>query len=486
MTVYLSRDITTGVFMMPASLLFLIRSLSVVFGVLVGVLLLGAAVISVREGERRAARKLLVWGALLSLPYLAAGIATFPGQGIAAAGLILLPVVMGAALLLPTGHTPPGDDDMPTRRIDERDIMFSRWRLQPGSARFEGYYERNPDKRALDDKFRARPGLLCKGATFYNPYLFSAADASFEAVSAFHAIADHDPAPEQVPVDPAQMSQFIHWWGKKLGAVSVGITALQAYHLYSYLGRTETYGQPVEHDHRFAIALTVEMDRHMLDYAPFGPTAMESAQQYLNVGAIAIQMAEYIRCLGYPARAHFDGSYRVVCPLVARDAGLGEIGRMGLLMTPELGPRVRLAVVTTDLPLVTSPRRRDDSVLDFCARCKKCAEVCPSRAIPLGDRTEIDGVKRWQINSEACFTYWCTVGTDCGRCVRVCPYSHPDNILHNIIRSGVRRSPRFRIAAIKMDDWLYGKKPAPLALPEWMQTETLRQGATGQDPAAST
>jgi reductive dehalogenase len=471
--------------MMPTSLVFLIRSLSVVLGVLIGVFVIGVAVVSTREGERRAARKLLVWGALLPLPYLAAGIAAFPGQGIAAAGLILLPVVAGAVLLLPIGHTSPGDDDTPRRRIDERDIMFSRYRLQPGSARFEAYYERNPDKRALDDKFRARPGLLSKGATFYNPYLFSAADASFEAVSAFRAINESDPAPEKVPVDPAKMSQFIHWWGKKLGAVSIGITALQEYHLYSYLGRTETYGQPVERDHRFAIALTVEMDKHMLDYAPHGPTVMESAQQYLNAGAIAIQITEYIRLLGYPARAHFDGSYRVVCPLVARDAGLGEIGRMGLLMTPELGPRVRVAVVTTDLPLVTNPRRREDSVLDFCARCKKCAEVCPSRAIPFGDRTEIDGVKRWQINSEACFTYWCTVGTDCGRCVRACPYSHPDNLLHNIVRFGVRRSPWFRIAAIKMDDWLYGKKPVPLVPPEWMQAETLRPNATGQPSATA-
>jgi reductive dehalogenase len=207
----------------------------------------------------------------------------------------------------------------------------------------------------------------------------------------------------------------------------------------------------------------------MLDYAPHGPAIMESAQQYLNAGGIAIQIAEFIHALGYPARAHLDGNYRVVCPLVARDAGLGEIGRMGLLMTPELGPRVRLAVVTTDLPLIPDSRRRDPSVIEFCTRCKKCAVACPSRAISFDDRHEIDGVKRWQINSEACFTYWCTVGTDCGRCVRACPYAHPNNILHNSVRFGVRRFPLFRRAAIKLDDWLYGRNPAPLPPPVWMK-----------------
>ena len=141
---------------------------------------------------------------------------------------------------------------------------------------------------------------------------------------------------------------------------------------------------------------------------------------------------------------------------------------MGLLITPELGPRVRLAVVTTDLPLVADRRSKDYSVIDFCTRCEKCAIVCPSKAIPFGDRAEIGGVRRWQINSEACFTFWCQAGTDCGRCMRVCPYSHPNNMLHNVVRFGVRSSPLFRSFAIKMDDLVYGKKPPPLALPGWM------------------
>ena len=157
----------------------------------------------------------------------------------------------------------------------------------------------------------------------------------------------------------------------------------------------------------------------MLDTAPHAPTAMESAQQYVNAGVIAVQLAEFMHGLGYPARAHIDGNYRVICPLVARDAGLGEIGRMGLLITPELGPRVRLAVVTTDLPLLADERKYDKSVLDFCSRCKKCADNCPAKAIPIEERSVIAGAERWQINSEACFTYWCTVGTDCGRCMRV-------------------------------------------------------------------
>jgi epoxyqueuosine reductase QueG len=159
----------------------------------------------------------------------------------------------------------------------------------------------------------------------------------------------------------------------------------------------------------------------------------------------------------------------VVCPLVARDAGLGEIGRMGLLMTPELGPRVRIAVVTTNLPMKFDVKKRDLSMINFCRKCKKCADVCPPQAIPFDDRIKIDGVLRWQINSEACFTFWCKIGTDCGRCMSVCPYSHPNNLLHNLVRSGIRQSALFRLLAIKMDDFFYGSRPAPQELPDWIE-----------------
>ena len=95
-------------------------------------------------------------------------------------------------------------------------------------------------------------------------------------------------------------------------------------------------------------------------------------------------------------------------------------------------------------------------------------DASPSKAISFDDRQEIDGVYRWQINSEACFTYWCTIGTDCARCMSVCPYSHPDNTLHNLVRAGLKRSGTARQVALKLDDFFYGRQPEPLDLPDWI------------------
>jgi ferredoxin len=363
--------------------------------------------------------------------------------------------------------------------VDERQIMFSRAELKPGTERFEAYYEQNPHHRKKDDVFRLEAGLLAPGTSQYHRKGFAAADAAFWTIETLRPYVDG--AGEMTPrpstsggagpplSDPAENTRFLKGWILKLGAHSVGVTELRDYHLYTHAGRGEAYGRPVTLGHRYALALTVEMDREMVAAAPRSPTVMESARQYLRSGVMAIQVAELIRRLGYEARAHVDGNYRVICPLVAKDAGLGEIGRIGLLMTPRLGPRVRIAVVTTDLPLDPDPPFRDATTLEFCAACRKCAEACPSRALPFGDPEEDEGgVRRWRIDAEACFTLWTRLGTDCARCMAVCPYSHPDTLLHNAVRWGVRNNALFRRGAVRMDDLIYGRKPPPGEVPRWM------------------
>jgi reductive dehalogenase len=359
---------------------------------------------------------------------------------------------------------------MPSGRIDERDIMFSRRRLIKDTERYEEYYSRHPENLDADNRFRSKPGLLNPDSQLFDKFQFSAAEASFSAVETLNSKVDGIPAEKMVPVNANNISDFLKGWINKLGAVSVGITEMKEWHWYSHIGRGDDYGKEVDAEHKFGIAFTVEMDREQMSHSPHGPTVMESASQYLNAGAIAVQVAEFIRSLGYNARAHIDGNYRVVCPLVARDAGLGELGRMGLLMTPELGPRVRIAVVTTDMPLVSGEAKDHSDVIEFCRICKKCADVCPSRSISFNDREIINGVNRWQINSETCFTLWCTAGTDCGRCMYVCPFSHPDTLLHNFVRRGIRRNKNFRKTALLADDFFYGRKPAVVPVPDWKKT----------------
>jgi reductive dehalogenase len=380
-------------------------------------------------------------------------------------------VVAAVLFFYPFSRVERGNDES-FHRVDERDIMFARAQLIPDSPEYNAYYAAHPENKVGDDRTRKLPGLLSTTARKYDPLVFASTWASFSFIQPLRSEVDGPVASERSEFPTDKMTTYIKNLVLYHGARSVGIVELQPYHIYSHIGRgSGKYGAPITLNHRYAIAFAVEMDYDLIGPAPDAPTVMESTRQYVESAKIAVQVGYFIRSLGYPARAHIDGNYRVIAPLVARDAGLGEIGRMGLLMTPELGPRVRLGVVTTDLPLTLDQRDMDDvSVLDFCRICQKCAENCPPNAIPMGDREEIDGAVRWRIDSDACFCYWNIIGTDCGRCMAVCPYSHPDNAAHNVVRWAIQHSSGARYAALWLDDLFYGRKPKARPYPDWIPT----------------
>jgi len=393
--------------------------------------------------------------------------------------LIVLCIIGGTGLLLfiPFKGARSFILNRPVKRIHEADVVLSRRLLVPGSEAYDSFYKLHPEFLEADERSRRAPGLLDHRSRYYHTETFAAAKANFEVIDYLGGLIHGlNPTPSGLPqphpgnpvkVNPDLTARFITQWLKRTGAHSVGFTPLKDYHLYSHKGRGPNSGSPIQSLHDHAIALTVEMDHRMLQSAPQGTTVMESSEQYLQSGVLALKLAAWIRELGYEATAHIDGNYEVICPLVAVDAGLGTIGRMGLLMTPHLGPRVRIAVVSTSLPISCGNVVPDRTTLHFCHLCKKCAGACPSSAIPDGPRANIDGQERWLIDSERCYHYWTTSGTDCGRCITACPYSHPENGFHRFIRWGIKNNLLFRYLAIKLDNLFYGRKPAIRPLPDW-------------------
>jgi reductive dehalogenase len=357
----------------------------------------------------------------------------------------------------------------PTRNVDEHDVIFARMKLKPGTPEWDEYYSTHPEQVASDAKARALPGLLSEHGTNFHPLNFPAADANFELIEYLHKAVRHPVSGRITEIPATTLTSYIKGWTRYLGTHSTGITELQDYHLYTLRGRGVDKGRPIIKRHKYAIALTVEMNYENVQSAPGSATIFESSQQYLRSANIALQVATLLKKLGYDSRAHIDGDYEVICPLVARDAGLGEIGRMGLLMTPRLGPRVRTAVITTNAPLVPDKYRPDPNMIEFCRFCKKCADCCPANSIPNDDMREIDGVLRWKIDADSCYHYWCRSGTDCGRCMAVCPFSHRENAFHNLVRFFIRHSRLFARFAYHADDLFYGRKPKPKPSPEWMK-----------------
>ena len=181
---------------------------------------------------------------------------------------------------------------------------------------------------------------------------------------------------------------------------------------------------------------------------------------------MAVELARYIRTLGYPARAHHLRNYGVMMVPVAVDAGLGELARCGYLVTKEMGANLRLACVTTDLPLAVD-RPVDLGVQDYCEKCLKCAENCPPRAIPFGEKIEVRGVKKWKIDEVKCLLYWGSQGAACGICQVVCPWSKPRTPFHRLVAEIATRVPWSRRLLTRADDLVYGAKYKASPYPDW-------------------
>jgi len=92
-------------------------------------------------------------------------------------------------------------------------------------------------------------------------------------------------------------------------------------------------------------------------------------------------------------------------------AGLGVIGKNGLLLTPSYGPRVRLAVVLTEAEMEGDPLLTDDP----CENCDICVRGCPSGAL----KPPADG-HRVNHDRFLCSSYSGAV-KGCGLCMSRCP-----------------------------------------------------------------
>ncbi len=307
-------------------------------------------------------------------------------------------------------------------RFDERDVLFSRMNYLPGSPQHADYYTRHPDRERDDDALRAMP---FGGASAHNRERTTSeiVESGFRYLADIKSLSEGSPIGNRQEVDPAVMTTRMKGLARFHRASLTGITRMREDHWYTHRGRTpEVYGQPVEPREEYGIAFAVEMDRDMVFSAPRMPEAIAVVRGYADAAQIGMMLSYYIRSFGYHARNHMDGNYLVVAPLVARDAGLGELGRHGLLITKEYGPRVRLGVVTTDMPLLTD-EPYSFGVADFCRSCGKCAASCPGKAIGEGPPELRDGVPGWKVNGDACFRQWKRFGTDCGICLAACPYS---------------------------------------------------------------
>lgn len=108
--------------------------------------------------------------------------------------------------------------------------------------------------------------------------------------------------------------------------------------------------------------------------------------------------------------------------MAATSAGLGWIGKNGLLINPDYGPRLSLAAVLTDARL--SP----DVPMEYslCGDCTLCTQYCPSQAITGSEWSRsspfVELVKLGACRSHKAAKRLTDGKPNCGLCINICPY----------------------------------------------------------------
>jgi reductive dehalogenase len=253
--------------------------------------------------------------------------------------------------------------------------------------------------------------------------------------------------------------------GRLFGAALVGVAEVNPLWLYA-CNREE---EPIELPDGVgsAVVMAVPMEYELLRSAPSAVAHAATGNGYSRMAFTATCMAQFLNELGY--RAVPCGNDTALSIPLAIDAGLGEYARNGLLVTPGLGPRVRLCKVFTDAELVAD-QPMSCGVREFCESCLKCADHCPANAIPRGEPTEDGptpsnnpGIRRWFVNPDMCLAFWRVNGVGCSSCIRSCPFNKPPGRIHDWARSVVRRrsNPANRVL-LWLDNALgYGKRIEP-------------------------
>ena len=343
-------------------------------------------------------------------------------------------------------------------RNKQTDAFFASYRMEATPRRGDGFTQRDFALRnaswLISDLISERAGETGKREGFQAP------------------INNDTPvAPTQLPVDdPTAMAKEIKRIAKFFGADLCGITEMDDRWLYATRVDTRDFSDAPNDLPEVMTSVIVmghQMDEDLVATYPSALAGAATGREYSHEASIVMQLAAYIRNLGYEATASMNDTGLAI-PYAIK-AGLGEYARNQMVITPEYGPRLRFSKVFTNLPLAHDPPK-PLGVRAFCNICTKCADACPVKALPYGppetteDPSAIKGVRKWTSDAAKCFGFWAKLSSDCAICMRVCPFNRDFTQWHHRLWLKLALSP-FRRFALWLDR-NRGKRAKPT---DWWQ-----------------
>lgn len=197
---------------------------------------------------------------------------------------------------------------------------------------------------------------------------------------------------------------------RELGFGEVGFTRYDRRYTYASKKKWVKYEN--------AICLALEQDYDQTQTLPSLEAEFAHFGTYEIEGELGLKLADHIRSLGYHAQVHSPNDNSGPFIPIFVDAGLGQLGANGQLLSPHFGSRARLMIITTDAPVVHD-EAIDYGINNFCNECQVCVVRCPARAL-LQDKVWYRGVLKNKLIYDRCRPIMANY-EGCGVCMKVCP-----------------------------------------------------------------
>jgi epoxyqueuosine reductase QueG len=214
--------------------------------------------------------------------------------------------------------------------------------------------------------------------------------------------------PERTEItDVAKTTEEIKALILEMGADAVGIADYDERMVFTQADKS---------NHRHVVVFGIAMSYDNM--ADIGPRSQDEVHRvYHKLDDIGVRLAHQCAAYGYSAAMQpNEGDIPLVA--MAYLAGLGELGKHGSLISPQLGSSFRLGAVSTEMPL-RADGPKDYGIDEVCVKCGVCERFCPGDAIK-PQKQVINGVERWHVDTPACEPYFHKL-YGCKICLMVCP-----------------------------------------------------------------
>ncbi len=217
-------------------------------------------------------------------------------------------------------------------------------------------------------------------------------------------------------------------YAERIGADLTGVADLRNLEKYG------TYPSDLLQGFSRGVSLAVQLTDPVLDGLPEYRELYAHEYRTANdlLDRISFRVSGYIedqgfRALPIPASQTLEArEWRsfISHKSIAREAGLGWIGKSLLLVNRNYGPRIRLGSVLTDMPL-----DYESPVESLCGSCRECIEACPAGALKFSGFEDYPEKRSPHFRTEKCVEKLENVQSDpdigemiCGICIKACPF----------------------------------------------------------------